>query len=68
MAFALVLSCLAFAEALRHSGARTRRRGRSSISPGSSSAIRTLAGHARLGWVLDPLTAVMLVMVSLVGC
>jgi NADH-quinone oxidoreductase subunit L len=67
MVFALALSCVAFVNALQH--------------PGHGSAARQvvnflwfqsgdpqLSGTAlRLGWVLDPLAAVMLVMVSLVG-
>ena len=66
MVFALVLSCAAFIHAVEHLG--------------HSGAVRCvnffwfqagdpqMIGTAlRLGWMLDPLTAVMLVMVSLVG-
>jgi NADH-quinone oxidoreductase subunit L len=67
MAVALVLSCWAFVGALRHlSGGEVEQQvvnfdwfqfGDPSVS----------AAALRLGWVLDPLTAVMLVMVSFVG-
>lgn len=62
MSAALVLSCMAFAEALRHSG--------------QGEPVRQFVNFqwfqigdiwVSLGWVLDPLTAVMLVMVSFVG-
>jgi NADH-quinone oxidoreductase subunit L len=67
MGLALALSCVAFVNALQH--------------PGHGSATRQVVNFfwfqfgdlevadtaLRLGWVLDPLAAVMLVMVSLVG-
>src|SRR5664279_185560 len=67
MGLALALSCVAFINALQH--------------PGHGSATRQVVNFfwfqfgdpqmadttLRLGWVLDPLSAVMLVMVSLVG-
>jgi NADH-quinone oxidoreductase subunit L len=67
MVLALALSCIAFVNALQH--------------PGHGSAARQVVNFfwfrfgdtqmsdtaLRLGWVLDPLAAVMLVMVSLVG-
>ena len=67
MVLALALSCVAFVNALQH--------------PGHGSAARQVVNFfwfqfgdpqvsdtaLRLGWVLDPLAAVMLVMVSLVG-
>jgi NADH-quinone oxidoreductase subunit L len=67
MVLALALSCVAFVNALQH--------------PGHGSATRQVVNFfwfqfgdpqmadtaLRLGWVLDPLAAVMLVMVSLVG-
>src|SRR5438876_11427600 len=65
MIVALVLSCAAFANALQHSG--------------HGEAARQVVnfrwlqfgegemGALKLGWVLDPLTALMLVMVSFVG-
>ncbi len=67
MVLALALSCVAFASAVQH--------------PGHGSAARQVVNFfwfqfgdpqmadttLRLGWVLDPLSAVMLVMVSLVG-
>jgi NADH-quinone oxidoreductase subunit L len=67
MILALALSCMAFASALQH--------------PGHGSVARQVVNFfwfqfgdpqmadttLRLGWVLDPLSAVMLVMVSLVG-
>ncbi|MGO8929226.1 MAG: NADH-quinone oxidoreductase subunit L [Limisphaerales bacterium] len=67
MVLALVLSCIAFVNALQH--------------PGHGSAARQVVNFfwfqfgdtqmsdtaLRLGWVLDPLAAVMLVTVSLVG-
>src|SRR5260370_27689107 len=62
MVLALGLSCIAFAVALRHSG-----------GTGSARAVANFLWlqfgdtWLKLGWVLDPLTAVMLVMVSLVG-
>src|SRR5689334_5022164 len=62
MVLALVLSCAAFANALQHAG--------------HAEAARQVFNFKwfqfgdqwlELGWVLDPLTAVMLVMVSFVG-
>jgi NADH-quinone oxidoreductase subunit L len=67
MVLVLVLSCVAFLSALQHPG------------PGADAAQpvnffwfqfgnpATSGGALMLGWVLDPLTAIMLVMVSFVG-
>jgi NADH-quinone oxidoreductase subunit L len=62
LALSLVLSCLAFFDTLAHSG-----------HAGVSRQVRNLPwfqladGWVSVGWVLDPLTAVMLVMVCFVG-
>ncbi len=57
MSLSLVLACMAFAEAARHPG-------RQYVNfPWAQVGDSWL----KLGWVLDPLSAVMLVMVSLVG-
>ncbi len=67
MALALVLSCLAFVNALQHSGGGSA--GRRLVNFFWFQFGEPLVGGSalRLGWVLDPLAAVMLVMVSLVG-
>ena len=67
LVLALVLSCTAFAQAIQHAG-----RGKATLQyvnffwfqAGDSQMAGTTL---RLGWVLDPLAAVMLVMVCLVG-
>jgi NADH-quinone oxidoreductase subunit L len=63
MGLALVLSCVAFSEALAGAGQGEGSR------PVFNFSWFQLYGDTwvRLGWVLDPLTAVMLVMVSFVG-
>jgi len=62
MACALVLSCIAFAQALNHPGS-------GKISPQVFNFRWFEFGDTwlKLGWVLDPLTAVMLMMVCFVG-
>src|SRR5437016_100068 len=62
MVLALLLSCLAFANALQHSG-------QAEVSSQVFNFPWFQFGDSwvELGWVLDPLTAVMLMMVSLVG-
>jgi len=62
MGIALVLSCLALAEAVRHSGG-----GEIYRSTVNFRWFQIAETWLRLGWILDPLTAVMVVMVSLVG-
>lgn len=65
MVMALILSCVAFANALRHSGQGEPVRlvyNFSWFQFGDSAQ-----AWVKLGWLLDPLTAVMLVMVSFVG-
>src|SRR5437667_4444057 len=64
MVIALVLSCVAFANALQHSG-----QGEVSRQVFNFRWFQFAEGDnwLKLGWVLDPLTAVMLVMVSFVG-
>jgi len=62
MGVALGLSCLAFADALSLSGA-----GEAARQTFSFRWFEFGETWLKLGWVLDPLTAVMLVMVSLVG-
>ena len=57
MSLALLLSCLAFAEAARHPG-------RQYVN---FPWVQMGDSWLKLGWVLDPLSAVMLVMVSFVG-
>src|SRR3954471_6661430 len=59
----LVLSCFAFNEALQHSSARGEVERQYFNFNWFQSGDQTL----KLGWVLDPLTAVMLVMVCFVG-
>jgi NADH-quinone oxidoreductase subunit L len=62
MAGALVLSCVAFGEALRGSGM-----GDAARQVFNFRWLQIGDTWLRLGWMLDPLTAVMLVMVSFVG-
>ena len=62
MGLALVLSCIAFANALQHSG-----NGEASRQVLNFRWFQMGDVWLELGWVLDPLTAVMLVMVSFVG-
>jgi NADH-quinone oxidoreductase subunit L len=62
MAIALVLSCAAFAEAVQHSG-----QGRVGRTVVNFPWFQIADTWLKLGWVLDPLTAVMLVMVCFVG-
>jgi len=67
MGLALILSCVAFVNVLQHAGHGSA--GRQVVSffwlQFGDPQVRDTA--LRLGWVLDPLAAVMLVMVSLVG-
>jgi len=62
MVLALVLSCVAFVEAFRHS-----EHGDVSHQVFNFRWFQVGDSWLELGWVLDPLTAVMLVMVSFVG-
>jgi NADH-quinone oxidoreductase subunit L len=62
MLFALLLSCFAFAEALRHGD-----QGEPERQVVNFPWFQIGDIWVSLGWVLDPLSAVMLVMVSLVG-
>src|SRR5437899_980430 len=62
MGVALILSCMAFASALQHSG-----NGEVSRQVFNFHWFQFGDAWLELGWVLDPLTAVMLVMVSFVG-
>jgi NADH-quinone oxidoreductase subunit L len=62
MGIALVLSCFALAEALRHAG-----HGEPERQFVNFPWFQIGATWVSLGWVLDPLSAVMLVMVSFVG-
>jgi NADH-quinone oxidoreductase subunit L len=62
MALALALSCVAFVNTLKHSG-----EGESSRQVVNFAWFQFGDSWLKLGWVLDPLAAVMLVMVSLVG-
>jgi NADH-quinone oxidoreductase subunit L len=62
MGIALVLSCVALAEALRHGG-----QGEPERQFKNFGWFQIADVWVGLGWVLDPLSAVMLVMVSLVG-
>src|SRR6266404_1963065 len=62
MGFALILSCIAFQNALQHSGS-----GEVSREVHNFKWLQFGDAWLELGWVLDPLTAVMLVMVSFVG-
>ena len=61
MAAALLLSCLAFASAVSHAGNGL------AHQVVNFRWFQLADGWVRLGWVLDPLTALMLVMVCLVG-
>jgi len=62
MVSALVLSCIAFAFALQHAG-----HGGLSRQAFNFRWFQFGDSWLRLGWVLDPLTAIMLMMVSFVG-
>ncbi len=62
MVFALLLSCLALVNAIQHAG-----HGEVSRQFVNFRWFQFGDSWLELGWVLDPLTAVMLVMVSLVG-
>ena len=67
MVLALILSCLAFINAVEHSGQGSAARQVVNFfwfQPGDPQMSDTAL---RIGWVLDPLAAVMLVMVSLVS-
>jgi NADH-quinone oxidoreductase subunit L len=60
---ALILSCIAFASALQHSG-----QGEAARQVSNFNWFQFAANSwVQIGWVLDPLTAIMLVMVSFVG-
>src|ERR1035438_7379903 len=67
MTLALVLSCMAFANALQHAGHGAFARQVVNFFWFQFGDPRMSDTALRLGWVLDPLAAVMLVMVSLVG-
>ena len=67
MAAALVLSCLPLANALQHAGHGAPARQVFNFFWFQFGDPLASATALRLGWVLDPLSAVMLVMVSLVG-
>src|ERR1039457_5020212 len=67
MTLALVLSSMAFANALQHSGHGAVARQVVNFFWFQFGDPRMSDTALRLGWVLDPLAAVMLVMVSLVG-
>jgi NADH-quinone oxidoreductase subunit L len=67
MILALVLSCAAFAYATAHAGRGAVTRQVFNFFWFQAGDPQILGTALRLGWVLDPLTAVMLVMVSLVG-
>src|ERR1017187_5150781 len=67
MTLALVLSCMAFANALQHSGHGAVARQVVNFFWFQFGDPRMSDTALRLGWVLDPLAAGMLVMVSLVG-
>ena len=67
MVLALVLSCMAFANALQHAGHGAVARQVVNFFWFQFGDPRMSDTALRLGWVLDPLAAVMLVMVSLVG-
>src|SRR5437588_11835783 len=62
MVLALVLSCMAFATVLQHSG-----HGEAARQVLNFRWFQFGDSWVELGWVLDPLAAVMLVMVSIVG-
>jgi NADH-quinone oxidoreductase subunit L len=67
MILALALSCMAFANALQHAGHGAVARQVVNFFWFQFGDPRMSDTALRLGWVLDPLAAVMLVMVSLVG-
>ena len=67
MIFALALSCVAFVNALQHLGHGSPVRQVVNFFWFQSGDPQVSDTALRLGWVLDPLAAVMLVMVSLVG-
>jgi len=67
MTLALALSCAAFINALEHSGSGSTARQVVNFFWFQAGDPQVNGTALRLGWVLDPLTAVMLVMVSLVG-
>src|ERR1017187_1027957 len=67
MVLALVLSCWAFVDALQHSNQGPVAREVVNFFWFQFGDSRVSDTALRLGWVLDPLAAVMLVMVSLVG-
>ena len=67
MVLALALSCLAFANTLQHPGHGSPVRQGVNFFWFQCGDPQMSGGTLWLGWVLDPLTAVMLVMVSLVG-
>ena len=67
MVLALVLSCVAFIHAVGHSGQGLAARQAVNFFWFQAGDPQMAGTALRLGWVLDPLTAVMLAMVSLVG-
>jgi NADH-quinone oxidoreductase subunit L len=67
MVFALALSCVAFVNVLRHSGHGSLSRQAVNFFWFQFGDPQATDTTLRLGWVLDPLSAVMLVMVSFVG-
>jgi NADH-quinone oxidoreductase subunit L len=67
MAAALLLSCAAFVQALQASGKGEAVRQVCDFTWLHFGDAQLAAGDLRLGWVLDPLAAVMLVMVTFVG-
>ena len=67
MMLALVLSCVAFINAVEHSGHGGAARQVVNFFWFQAGDPQILGTALRLGWLLDSLTAVMLVMVSLVG-
>jgi NADH-quinone oxidoreductase subunit L len=67
MFLALILSCAAFVQALQASGSGETVRQIFNFTWFHFGDAQLEAGNVRLGWVLDPLTAVMLVMVTFVG-
>ena len=67
MVLALVLSCMAFVSALQHPGQGSVVRQGVNFFWFQFGDPRNSDAAVWLGWVLDPLTAVMLVMVTLVG-
>jgi NADH-quinone oxidoreductase subunit L len=67
MILALALSCVAFVDTLQHAGHGSATRQVLNFFWFQSGDPQMSDTALRLGWVLDPLAAVMLVMVSLVG-